>query len=645
MVKNLRLLSVALLVLVSQAYGQVKLPRLISNGMILQRDRPVRVWGWASNGETVQMHFNGRDFKSIADANGNWEIMIPPQRAGGPHRLVFKASNEVVVEDVLFGDVWLCSGQSNMELTMDRVKDVYPTEIAQSENRSIRQFLVPDQYDFTKQHNDVSFGEWKTAEPKNILGFSAVAYFFAKEVNARYNVPIGLINAALGGSPVEAWMSEGSLAKFPDVFAEYKKFQDDNLIKTIESEDQARSRAWYAELNVKDQGLTSKPKWSAEKLDDKQWGEMELPGFWADRGFKAMNGSVWFRKTVEVPASLAGKDVRLWMGRIVDQDSVFVNGKFVGTTGYQYPPRKYNVPAGLLRAGKNTIAIRVINSGGKGGFVPDKPYYIFADNDTVSLEGIWKYKAGAEMPPIGPSTAIRWKPVGLFNRMINPLVKYSIKGALWYQGESNADRYQNYTELLSTMITDWRKQWKQGDFPFIFVQLANFMETTKDPVESNWAGLREAQRKTLTVPNTGMAVITDLGEWNDIHPLNKKDVGMRLALLARKLAYGEGTLTASGPAPRDAKARGSETVITFDNVGGGLMAKGGEPLKGFAISMDGKNFQWAKARIEGNSIVVSTAVATGQVIIRYAWADNPADANLYNKDGLPATPFEIKRAE
>ncbi len=636
----IRVLSICLfLVNAVDLFGQIKLPRLISDGAVLQRDAKIKLWGWASINEAVSLHFKNKVYTTHANGSGRWEFVIPAQPSGGPFDLMFKGTNEVTIHDVLFGDVWVCSGQSNMELTMDRVKDIYSHVIANSENQNIRQFLVPDKYDFKNEHVDLEGGDWQSANPKNLLSFSAVAYFFAKEIYEKEHVPIGLINAALGGSPVEAWMSEDALISFPKLHDECLKFKNDEFIHDIETSDNKRMKDWYEELDSKDPGILSSPKWTDPKLDDNEWTEMALPGFWADTPLlKNVNGSVWFRRKFNVPKSLTKEPASLWLGRIVDQDSVFVNGKFIGTTGYQYPPRKYTINQGILNEGENLIAIRVINNSGRGGFVPDKPYFIAGPQDTINLTGLWRYKLGAAMPALAGPTAIRWKPTGLYNKMISPLLTFPIKGVIWYQGESNTKLADEYRKLFPALILSWREKWKQGDFPFLFVQLANFMEVKTAPSESDWAALRDAQLHTLAVSKTGMAVAIDLGEWNDVHPLNKLDVGKRLAIIAQHLAYNNRKIIYSGPIYQSAKVVRSKIEISFFNVGSGLIAEGGE-LKYFSIAGVDKKFVWAKAKIEGDKIMVWSDEVVSPAFVRYAWADNPQGANLYNKEGLPASPF------
>lgn len=626
------------LLICTSIQAQLRLPRLIGSGMVIQRGTEMDIWGWATPDAPVSVDFKDEVYLTRADENGRWKVSLRPMQAGGPFPMKVKSGEEaIMVESVLIGDVWVCSGQSNMELTMQRTSPVYPNEIANAANPNIRQFEVPDRYDFKAPQVDLTGGSWVAATPESVLKFTAVGYFFADSLYKKYGVPIGIINASMGGSPAEAWMSEAALKAFPNHYDELQKFKDDALIRSIEANDQSRSNAWYAESLQKDLGFKSTPTWHSPELDDSAWPTMEIPGYWADEPMGKVNGVMWFRKDIEVPESMAGQKVKLEMGRIVDADSVFVNGVYAGHTTYQYPPRRYEVPAGVLKAGKNTVVVRIINSGGRGGFVPDKPYELSLGGKKVSLTGTWKYNLGAEMEPLAGPTFIRWKPGGLYNSMIAPLHRYPIKGVAWYQGESNADNPQEYASLLPAMISNWRSGWGQGDFPFLIVQLANYMEAKEQPAPSNWAMLRESQLKTLDVPNTALAVIIDLGDWNDIHPLNKKDVGQRLALAAQKLAYGE-ALVYSGPLFEEMKIKGNKAVLSFRHVGGGLMAKGGA-LGGFAICGQDGRFVWATAQIKGDEIIVSSSSVKKPVAVRYGWADNPNQANLYNQEGLPASPF------
>jgi sialate O-acetylesterase len=620
--------------------NQIKLPRLVSDGMVLQRNAMAKIWGWAAAGVKVKVKFLGKSYISKADADGKWTVIISTFDAGGPYNMEIKAENETItLKNILTGDVWICSGQSNMVLPMTRVNDLYADEIAHSENSAIRQFIVPDSYDFNEPQQDLQSGSWEWANPTNVLAFSAAGYFFAKALFEKYHVPIGLIKTCTGGSPVEAWMSGDVLAEFPVYLAMAEKLKDAHYVDQIRKEDESLNVAWYSQLNRQDKGLAAGEKpWFDEECDVSAWKTMKLPAFWDDEGLGNMNGVVWFRKKIIVPVSMTNKPARLLLGRIVDCDFAYVNGVFVGTISYQYPPRKYDIPENLLKAGENIIVIRVINVRSRGGFIKDKPYKLIAGDEILDLTGEWQYAIGAVADPLPEPTFFQYKPLGLYNGMTAPLLNYAIKGCIWYQGESNTSKHADYRELFSAMIADWRKKWNQGDFPFLYVQLANYMQAESQPCESDWAALREAQLQTLAVPNTAMVVATDIGEWNDLHPLNKKDVGNRLALAAQKLAYYDNDVINSGPVYHSMKIEGNKIIATFTNTGGGLAARGGE-LKHFAVAGSDRKFVWAKAEINDDKVIVWNDRLLKPVYIRYAWADNPEGANLYNREGLPASSF------
>jgi len=487
-----------------------------------------------------------------------------------------------VLQNVVFGDVWLCSGQSNMELEMSRLKYRYAADIAVADFPMIRQFTVPDKFDFKAPQDDLTGGNWVPCSPETVGAFSAVGFFFARDIHRRYGIPIGLLNAALGGSPAEAWISEDGLQHFPGYLQEAYRFRNDSLIKAIEAHDQRVSNAWYNYINTFDAGYTN--NWRHATGNEAGWQQLKIPGYWAESDIGFFNGVAWLQKTIEVPERMAGQPAKLELGRIVDADSVFINGTYVGWTSYQYPPRRYELPAGLLRPGTNHIVIRVVNNSGKGGFVPDKRYELTTATDTINLIGFWNFRIGIKAVPLPSQTFIRWKPMGLFNAMIAPLTQYAIKGVLWYQGESNAGRPNDYRELMKMLITDWRSKWALPQLPFLQVQLANFMEAWAEPRESSWAQLRQQQLQTLQLPYTGMAVAIDVGEWNDIHPEDKHTVGLRLALQARRMVYGERKLVASGPLLERAHISGNKIILHFKETGSGLSTCDGKALQHIAIA-------------------------------------------------------------
>jgi sialate O-acetylesterase len=617
----------------SEVKSQIRLPKLISDNMVLQRDEPIKIWGWASPKEKISLVLNKKTYKTTTSESGKWELILPSQPSGTGIEIVLKGKNEIKISNVAFGDVYFCSGQSNMVHQMELHHVLYAKDIAEANNSNIRQFWIPTSTSLSERKDDYLNASWKVCNPENVRQFSAVAYFFAKNIYEKHHVPIGIINASVGGTPIEAWTSEDGLKDFSKLTETIQKNKDTAFVNSF-------SRIKRPLTISKDKGELESPKWFESNYQPKGWKPITVPGFWEDQGIKDLDGVVWYRKDINLPVSMLNKPSKVFLGRIVDADAIYINGKKIGQTGYMYPQRRYPIPNDLLLAGKNTIVVKVTNNGGKGGFVPDKPYSLIAGNDTLDLSGTWQFKVGEAFSPSGgffPSFSAQNQPTSLFYAMAAPATQYTIKGFLWYQGESNAGRPLEYADLQKAQIVDWRKQWNQGELPFLFVQLPNFMDANYLPSESQWAALREAQLKASTIPNAAMAVGIDLGEWNDIHPDNKKDVGDRLALLARKLIYKE-DLVASGPIFNSAKIEGNKIILNFNHIGSGLTNKDGEPLREFAIAGSDKKFVWADAKIEGNQVVVSNPQITKPLYVRYAWADNP-DVNFYNSEGLPASPF------
>ncbi len=635
-------LLLAQLLITENSFSQVVLPQLIRDSMVLQRNTKINIWGWASKAEKVSIAFNKKNYKTTTRADGKWKIVLPAMKSGGPYAMSISGKNKIVLNNILIGDVWFCSGQSNMVHQLN-IHDVrYANEIANANFREIRQFLIPTLTNLQGPKENLPTGFWNAAVGEAVRPFSAVAYFFAKQLYQKYHVPIGIINASVGGTPIEAWTSEEGLKNFPALISTIQKNKDTNYING--SARLAFATSANRQINItKDKGLTGPLTWYDINYIPKGWQTIAVPGYWEDQGIKNLDGVVWYRKEIEVPASMVGKKAKVFLGRIVDADVLYINGKQVGATTYMYPQRRYAVPSNLLKAGKNIVVVKVTNNTGKGGFVSGKPYCLFVDNDTIDLKGYWQYKVGEvfEAKSVGTGSGaiiVQNQPAALYNAMVAPVTNYSIKGILWYQGESNTGNPAEYTKLQPAQIFDWRNKWKQGDLPFLWVQLPNFMDANYHPSESQWAELREAQLKSLSVANTGMAVAIDLGEWNDIHPDNKKDVGERLALVAEKIAYGE-DIDYAGPLFQSATVDGNKITLSFTSTGTGLVANDGGPLSEFAIAGADKKFVWAKATITGDKIIVWNDAITTPLYVRYAWADNPVNPNLYNKEGLPASPF------
>lgn len=633
---------IILLVFFQAAHTQIRLPQLVRDSMILQRDTKIHIWGWASANERISVKFNSKTYKVKADQAGNWSVLLPPFMAGGPYTMELSGKNKLILKDILIGDVWFCSGQSNMVHQLNIHDVTYANEIATANYPAIRQFWIPTMTNLQEAQQDFPAGNWKAAVGEDVRPFSAVAYFFAKKLYEKYHVPIGIINASVGGTPIEAWTSEEGLKEMQSMTSVIQKNKDTAYVNSTNRAAAAANRPPVS----KDSGLSAAVKWFDPNYQPAGWRPINIPGYWEDQGIKDLNGTVWYRKEIIIPASIAGKEAKIFLGRIVDADELYINGVKVANTTYQYPQRRYKVAAGILKTGKNLFVVRVTNTAGKGGFVPDKPYCLFAGNDTIDLKGTWQYKVGEVLiprPPAGPfGIAAQNQPAALYNAMVAPAIKYTIRGFCWYQGESNAGRPDEYAQLQIAQMNDWRNKWGLGTLPFLYVQLPGFMDYNYLPSESNWAKLRESQSKALIVPNTAMAVAIDLGEWNDIHPDNKKDVGDRLALAAMKLSYGE-ELVYSGPQYQTAVIDGNKIIIQFSHTGSGLVTNDGEAPAEFAIAGADKKFVWANARIENGKVIVWNENVKEPLYVRYAWADNPVNPNLYNKEKLPASPFRTDK--
>jgi len=612
--------------------------------MVLQRNQPIKIWGWASKGENISVTFNNKVRRTTATANGDWQVEFSKMKAGGPYTMHISGANEIDLGDILIGDVWLCAGQSNMEHQLYRHDVTYTEEIKYANFPEIRHFKVPKRTNLSEPNKKLNGGNWEVAVANEVPNFSAVAYFFAKEIYKENKVPIGLINASVGGTPIEAWTSEKGFSTNPTILETIEKNKDTVYINSIKEHN--KNTKDQIVTTTKDKGQIGEIKWFDTDFKPTNWRKINIPGYWEDQGIRGLNGTVWYRKEIEIPKSMLDKEAVIFLGRIVDADQLYINGKEIGNTTYQYPQRKYAVAKDVLHEGKNVFVIKVTNYNGKGGFVTDKPYALIAENDTINLKGYWHYKVGEVFEPADPSLIQisineQNEPTALYNAMVAPYTQLKLSGILWYQGESNSGRPKQYANLLTGLITDWRNQFNQPNVPFIYAQLPNFMEVNYLPEESNWAEFRASQLAGLSLPNTAMTVNIELGEWNDIHPENKKDVGERMALAAQKIVYAKDVVY-SGPMYKDYSTKEGKVEISFYHVGSGLMAKNNEPLSQFAIAGEDKKFTWAQAKIEGDKVVVWSEKITDPKYVRYAWADNPDNPNLYNKEGLPASPFSTE---
>jgi len=627
--------------------AKVIMPVLFSDNMVLQQKTQAPVWGICNANRKVKVitSWNNKTYETVSDQSGKWSLKVETPAAGGPFKLTVAAEETLTFNNLMIGEVWLCSGQSNMEMPVAGWGQVdnYENEIASANYPNIRLFQVEKATALSPVTGlKVMGGSWLVCSPQSVPEFSATAYFFAKSLSESLNgIAIGLIHTSWGGTPAEAWTSEKSLGLLPDYaeyIAELKKIPTD-LVEQKKYIDHQQNE-WKAQLLSKDRGYEKTTAvWANPDFDDTNWKSMFVPQLWEQQMLKDFDGAVWLRKTIDLSSRFTGKDLVLNLGTVDDSEITFFNGQVVGSTEGYNQNRNYIIPGKLVKTGRNVITVRVFDSGGEGGFYGDsKNVFIAFGEDKLELSGDWKFNIGFNMKELVMPKIMtnQVQPTTLFNAMINPLVPYAIRGAIWYQGEANVDRTRQYSLLFPLMIHDWRQQW-HTDFPFYFVQLANYMKRNEKPVSSQWAELREAQQQTLTLDNTGMAVTIDIGEGENIHPKNKQEVGRRLALLAAADTYGQ-KIISGGPELASFVTAGSKMMLTFSAVGGGLKATDGKALTGFTLAGVDKKFYWANAVTEGDKVIVSCPEVEFPVAVRYGWADNP-DCNLCNMENLPASPF------
>ena len=647
--------------------SNVKLKNFYTDNMVFQRDMPIVLCGTGSPGGKVTADFNGTSGQSEVAANGSWKLSLPPQPAGGPFTLTVSGKKQTVLKNVLIGDVWICSGQSNMEFRLKNAINA-KQETAAANYPEIRLFTVRKAKSPKKPAKDV-IGKWQVCTSKTASGFSAVGYFFGRKLYRDLKIPIGLINSSWGGTMIEPWISYKGFASSPEYSNIIKSVRasGENTPETEKARLQKQMKTyatWYdTVLNKYKKEAAIAGNWQVTDLPDaKNWKTKMVPAS-GDSIFSEVDGVAWFRKTVNIPARMAEKTLVLSLGAIDDCDETFFNGVKIGATGPTIPShwavkRRYKVPANLVKAGKNVIAVRIIDVFSSGGIRgPASLMYIKQGKNKIKLAGKWRYKTESVFDPktmpkrpafaISPSS--QQFPTTLYNAMISPLTSMPVRGAIWYQGESNAGAPELYKKLLPLLIKDWRDNWHNPDMSFFFVQLASFERHTpkkplpadyfkkQSPGDPKWARLREAQLETLSVPNTGMAVAIDIGDPIDIHPRNKQDVGTRLALAAERITYGM-KIPYSGPSYLSMQPEKGKIRLKFLHVCGGLESKGGQ-LKQFAIAGKDRKFVWANAKIDGNTVVVWSDKVKDPVAVRYAWSKYPEGCNLYNKAGLPASPF------
>jgi sialate O-acetylesterase len=616
--------------------------------MVLQRQQPIRIWGWAKPGEQVSVQLGDLKLQTTkASSTGSWLIELPAQKEGGPFKIQVSATEKIVIEDVWIGEVWIASGQSNMEWRMEDLGPAYQSEIQSASNSRIRMIKVEKQPAVAPLDHFQTQG-WKVANPQNVKDFSAVAWYFARKIQQQLKVPVGIINNNWGGTPAEVWVSPSGLSAFPhysqqietiraQAYADYKDFRlRRNAVKKAKLDSLLQrpdAGYFYTTEKLKSgQGISFKPGMKTGRL----WEQQMLPDF---------DGVVFLRKSIRIPEGMDKSRLRLHLGKIDDSDSTFVNGKLAGTNRIHNAWRKY----GPLPVSGNelSILIRVEDNGGGGGLWGE-PDSLYLEDGTrrISLGDDWEYLPGVNLKKYDVKPIGEWDwPVnasGLYFGQIHPVQNFNIRGAIWYQGESNVGRAEEYAKLLPALILDWRRHFRNPEMPFLFVQLANYLDPQTGPEESAWAELRWAQYQTLSLPHTGMATAIDLGEANDIHPKRKKEVGERLAGLALRDPYKASTEEVEGPCLSKAEVKGPEMILQFNHASGLKTRDGGSPESLYLAGAD-KVWKKAEARIEGNKLILRAPGISQPIHVRYAWADNPDRANLINAAGLPMLPFQTRK--
>ncbi|MBO4891575.1 MAG: sialate O-acetylesterase [Prevotella sp.] len=641
-IKKLLIVLLAIICVSPTANADVRLPQLFQSGMVMQRGKPIPVWGWADKGELVTITFQKKTYTTTADDQGHWRIDLPKMKAGGPFQM---SINQLTIDNILVGDVWLLSGQSNIDVTIERVYPQYVSEIDQFNNDQVRLFRVQNETSIHGVKDDIrpTNINWKPLTKQNAWLFSAVGSFLGKRMFEKNKVPQGIIVNSWGGTPIEAWISADSLQKdYPMLVKRATFYQSDNYVRAQMQANGAASRQWNEMLEALEV--------RGEKGDDSDWKTVNQDT-WSWRG----TGSVWLRQHINIDKVHAGKPARLLLGTLYDQDVTYLNGKQIGSTGYQYPPRRYDIPEGLLQEGDNVIAIRFINKSGAVHFIPQKPYMLcfgddrFSQNpmpkDVIPLGKTWKMQVGAEMPPCpGGDVSLQNQPTTLYNAVLYPLAPYAISGVVWYQGESNTGNPAPYADYLKKLMGCWRDRWQDQQMSFCIVQLANYdgrqqtgfprpIVYPTEPVNSGWAQLREAQRTAAKADvYAELAVINDLGETVDIHPLRKKDVAERIGLCFDRLVF------------KNTKVKLSPEVISADFIDGKVVLTLDQPVQSGTIQefeiagADGK-FHNAEATADGNRITILSPL-TSPLKLRYAWKDDPK-AMVRSLTGLPMSSFEI----
>lgn len=631
--KKYCLLLVGFLGICTCLNAKITLPKIFSDNMVLQRNVPIPVWGWADENERIEVRFHNQVKFTRADKNGKWMLKLDQETAGGPYILAIQGKSSIQLSNVLVGEVWICSGQSNMEWTVGRSLNA-KAEIAAANNPFIRHIKIAHEIS-SLPNNNFTTGSWEVCDSATVANFSGIGYFFAKNIYNELKIPVGLINSSWGGTNIETWISrEGfeSSDEFKEMIVGMPKINLDSLskmkLRSIELRMEALQGTKFKDIN---------PDLFKElSFDDSKWPLLNVPQFWEQQSIGDLDGVVWLRKTVQLSASDLNKEAVLELAKIDDEDITYVNGVKVGANYVWNAKRKYSIPAGVLKEGKNVIAVRVLDNGAGGGIYGDAAdVKLSLGNSSISLSGDWKFQVEA----VKKSTNENSLPSLCYNAMINPLIPFAFQGVLWYQGESNAGRSYQYRTAFPLLINDWRQKWSNPNMPFYFVQLATFNTSGNSNEGCGWAELREAQTLALQLPHTGMCVTTDIGNPWDIHPTNKQEVGKRLSALALNNIY-EKKMVCNGPTYKSMEVKDNQIILSFEHIGTGLVTpdKYGY-IKGFEIAGKDQVFHFAKAFIKGNTVIVFNENVTDPLAVHFGWVGDASDCNLFNKEGFPAVPF------
>ena len=626
--KKIILLSIFISLSIS-IFSQLRLANIFGDGMVLQRNDSINIWGWSKPEDEVSVFFQGDEYNTISNKDGKWLVQTRHYSAGGPFNLKVKnSSEELFCKDLYTGDVWLCSGQSNMHMKMKSVKENYPEEFNLKENKNIRFVEVPSQINFNETESDIKNTNWSVLNSKSIYKFSAAAYFFAKNLQPKLNVPIGLIVSAVGGSPVESWMSEKSALNYKTVAKRLSEAKQEGFLQNLEKKYKENRNNWFLEAEEKliNNDILYQPK-SFNHTYKYKW----FP-------FHKHTGVYWFKKEFYLD-EISLTDTRLYLGKIGDSDSTFLNGKYIGNTSNRYVDREYWFPPKLLKKGNNTIEIKVYNFRWRAGFMFGDIMEFKSKQTNFRLMDEWYFADLCEMPSLKAGENKFWRPVGLFNGMIAPLKNLKLKGVIWYQGEANAKKGLAfvYRDRFSNMIKDWRSLFEKKDLPFLFVQLPNYLKSNPNPSKSSWAMLRESQLMVSKEDNNGMITSIDIGEANDIHPKNKKEIGNRLAIEAMRLAYNDGSNLKFDTYVDQILFQDNQVKVFFSDQKINYKGKGNH--YNIAIAGKDKKFYWADIVLKKGILIARSERVDNPIAIRYAWSNNPGFPLLFNNFDIPVYPF------